>query len=1223
MFDGLRIFLKRNFVATITGGLYLDRERSAYINTAHFYTFFLLYSLPTIFIIYLGKENLIFEITYPIITLLIFFLIKLGNFFFHYYFNHHEKLLFDEKNKEISIEKTEEIKKKKVIEEPKKRTETFSYIDEFGITQSYTIPSTESNETPSSSSDNQSSSSEITIDVTEKKEEDIIKEKYYFKIFSKSIPIPFDRLNLEELLDRDYTLFHFFGSIFLAAFISWFSFRLCSIIDDYFLICLIYVSVASSQFSLLKSPQPDAHSPQHFSRITSFSRGFYFCLFTSLSYGFYWLNLISIPSFTFYGITINLNFTFLFLKDFFIGITILFPFIFLFGYLPSTPTFFMVLLEEIHIQFFGGTGFINLIGGIMQIIFDLLVLGILFGASYYSASQNTFGNDFYSGIYSGILVSSSYFLSRSPSNYLYYIESIKDIFKSIFYLCSKNKRIENETEKYENNTAGVRPLLRIFKDILMSFIIFLPVITLQIFDPLKYLQPYFQHIISGLIIIIGYFHYYLIPELVKPQPWSLLKYPLISKSNPINLPKLFKYIFGLKENKIRWYEMITLILKSIEFILYNLLILSQISISFFKMNQKYHPIITILFISTTSMKILRIAYSDSSRLWIALLFSEIIFSIDYVSEMFMLDLSISIYLISKFETLLKKLHFIFIYSIPTVSYSSLLHILLHPLGLPHTALGIFQIFLSVLFSAPIYPFIGSPLWLLSYPRSIKYWEKSYNTKRRDINSTKLSSSLNENDDSTNFNSIFYEHMVVALRRGIQDSFIKGEFGTVQTGDMFIVFKEKLTCLVHFIEIGNGFATFQLRGLEFKGTICQDREVEALENSVDESYYTGILDKINDKIDNSNLGDVLKNCFGFFTKVNFLTLKKILSLRMQTWNVLNLKLDLRTYNVNENNAVTLMTSFEQRSDIIFLFVKSILYYMIESEELDFWISTESPAPISTINDDSIDLDPSFSSKFEKDYDEYSIEGGISYNKFKRIYETLIKFLLEKKKENNFHSEKIEKIISLGYLLSLVGRRLFVLNDGTHSATHPSKFVGKIYQLFKNDFRIISQKDEWIFGDVKFLKMIISPALKMSLRLYQDSFIGETYEDNEEFFDGIEEKKPMILSYEGEEIWRESILSDKNDLFSLRKIHEEDQKDPKFTTLMLEMRNQNFKIIKLNSESVRSLWAAQTNELIFFGSEAFERGSIQNMVEVLRNIINQCCDAPVGYPVYISPLTTAYW
>ena len=159
----------------------------------------------------------------------------------------------------------------------------------------------------------------------------------------------------------------------------------------------------------------------------------------------FYLNIKKQKSFTFYGITFHLNSSCLFLKDFFIGLTILFPFIFLFGYLPSIGTFFMVLMEEIHIQLFGGTGIINLIGGFMQIIFDFLVVGILFGCAYYSTIKNTFGNDFYSGIYSGFLISLSYLLSRSPSNHLYYIEALKDIFKSIFFLFSKNKRIENET----------------------------------------------------------------------------------------------------------------------------------------------------------------------------------------------------------------------------------------------------------------------------------------------------------------------------------------------------------------------------------------------------------------------------------------------------------------------------------------------------------------------------------------------------------------------------------------------------------------------------------------------------------------------------------------------------------------------------------------------------------------------------------------------------------
>lgn len=64
------------------------------------------------------------------------------------------------------------------------------------------------------------------------------------------------------------------------------------------------------------------------------------------------------------------------------------------------------------------------------------------------------------------------------------------------------------------------------------------------------------------------------------------------------------------------------------------------------------------------------------------------------------------------------------------------------------------------------------------------------------------------------------------------------------------------------------------------------------------------------------------------------------------------------------------------------------------------------------------------------------------------------------------------------------------------------------------------------------------------------------------------------------------------------------------------------IKVNRESVRGMWAAQQLELIFFGNENSERGSIQQMKPAIRNLITQACDLPVGYPIFISPLTSSY-
>ena len=56
-------------------------------------------------------------------------------------------------------------------------------------------------------------------------------------------------------------------------------------------------------------------------------------------------------------------------------------------------------------------------------------------------------------------------------------------------------------------------------------------------------------------------------------------------------------------------------------------------------------------------------------------------------------------------------------------------------------------------------------------------------------------------------------------------------------------------------------------------------------------------------------------------------------------------------------------------------------------------------------------------------------------------------------------------------------------------------------------------------------------------------------------------------------------------------------------------------------MRGLWAGQQQELVFLRNRNPERGSIQNAKQALRNMINSSCDQPLGYPIYVSPLTTS--
>lgn len=65
-------------------------------------------------------------------------------------------------------------------------------------------------------------------------------------------------------------------------------------------------------------------------------------------------------------------------------------------------------------------------------------------------------------------------------------------------------------------------------------------------------------------------------------------------------------------------------------------------------------------------------------------------------------------------------------------------------------------------------------------------------------------------------SLFYEQLTWSLQRDLSGDIFLGRWGRVASGDFFILTSDQLNALVHIIEVGNGFVTFQLRGLEFRG-----------------------------------------------------------------------------------------------------------------------------------------------------------------------------------------------------------------------------------------------------------------------------------------------------------------------------------------------------------------------------------------------------------------------
>ncbi|XP_010788389.1 pecanex-like protein 3 [Notothenia coriiceps] len=149
-------------------------------------------------------------------------------------------------------------------------------------------------------------------------------------------------------------------------------------------------------------------------------------------------------------------------------------------------------------------------------------------------------------------------------------------------------------------------------------------------------------------------------------------------------------------------------------------------------------------------------------------------------------------------------------------------VLYHLTSLTHvtsdSAVLFVQAIFSAIFSTPLNPVLGSAVFVTSYTRPVKFWERDYNTKRVDHSNTRLATQLDRNPgaDDNNLNSIFYEHLTRSLQHSLCGDLLLGRWGNYTTGDCFILASDYLNALVHIIEIGNGLITFQLRGLEFRG-----------------------------------------------------------------------------------------------------------------------------------------------------------------------------------------------------------------------------------------------------------------------------------------------------------------------------------------------------------------------------------------------------------------------
>uniref|UniRef100_A0A9J8AN10 Pecanex-like protein n=1 Tax=Cyprinus carpio carpio TaxID=630221 RepID=A0A9J8AN10_CYPCA len=1028
------------------------------------------------------------------------------------------------------------------------------------------------------------------------------KTKQYYRLWLLPylwVRLHFDRLTLLALFDRNREVLENVLSVALAVLVAFLGSVL--LVNGFFTdiwvfqFCLV---IASCQYSLLKSVQPDSSSPRHgHNRIIAYSRPVYFCLCCGLIWLLHYGSVnSSSTAVSLYGVALTSSVLLSQARDLLIVFTLCFPIIFFIGLLPQINTFVMYLLEQLDIHVFGGNACTSLLSSLYSVVRSIITIAMLYGFCY-GALKDSWDPQHIPVLFSvfcGLLVAVSYHLSRQSSDPSVLISLVQSkVFPNVKEKNPEDPLSEVQDPLPEKLRSSVNDRLQ--SDVIVCVVIAVLYFAIHVSTVFIALQPFLSYVLYGLVGAVGLLTHYLLPQMRKQLPWYCFSHPLLKTRE--------YYQFEIRgAAHVMWFERTHVWLLFVEKnILYPLIVLNELS----GLPLQSDLLVGALVITIAGLKLLRSSFSSPTYQYVTVLFTVLFFTFDYrqFSETLLLDLFVMSIVFSKLWELFYKLKFVYTYIAPwQITWGSAFHAFAQPFAVPHSAMLFVQAIVSAVFSTPLNPFLGSAIFISSYVRPVRFWEREYNTKRVDHSNTRLASQLDRNpgSDDNNLNSIFYEHLTRSLQHSLCGDLQLGRWGNYSIGDCFILASDYLNALVHLVEIGNGLITFQLRGLEFRGTYCQQREVEAITEGVEE--------------------DESCCCCEPGHLPHLLSFNAAFGQRWLAWEVLVTKYALEGYSITDNSAASMLQVFDLRRILTTYYVKGIIYYVIASPKLEEWLANKAllEGLKSCRERNYVDLDPTFNPNIDEDYDHRL--AGISRDSFCSVYLSWIQYC-NSRREKPLDSEKDSPLVLLCYGLCVLGRRAL----GTashHMSSNLESFLYGLHALFKGDFRISSIRDEWIFTDMELLRKVVVPGIRMSLKLHQDHFTSpDEYEESSVLFEAISShEQTLVIAHEGDPAWRSAVLSNSPSLLALR--HVLDEGTNEYKIIMLNRRYLSFRVIKVNKECVRGLWAGQQQELVFLRNRNPERGSIQNAKQALRNMINSSCDQPIGYPIYVSPLTTSY-
>ena len=435
----------------------------------------------------------------------------------------------------------------------------------------------------------------------------------------KTIKIKMNRLQLLALFDRDQHLYQLLLAIVLSTLVailgSWILHH--HFYNDIFAFLFCF-ALAGSQYSLLKSVQPDASSPIHgFNKTVTYSRPVYFCLLTSMMLVSHYaadsmvgtenvddfLNRTETREKTIYGLTIAWRELFTSLTNFLHWTILSLPVAFSIGLFPQINTFFMYFCEQLDMHVFGGNAVCNLLAGFLAVLRSLLGCLILFGPIYGGLLEANHTQHILVSMFCGMLVPMAYHLSRSSSDFTHLFQLIKStlLVHNDDEICGEvesgsSKTEENESSeatedsKEHSTTSMDDPLpkklqatvtARLKNDLVVCTFLGLIFFALHTSTIFKVLQPNLNIVLHIIAVFLGATLHYIIPQMRKHLPCLCVAAPILRANEhgkfEVNKP-----------SKIMWFEQIFVYLSFIEKnILYPLIVISAITADSTKITDKF------------------------------------------------------------------------------------------------------------------------------------------------------------------------------------------------------------------------------------------------------------------------------------------------------------------------------------------------------------------------------------------------------------------------------------------------------------------------------------------------------------------------------------------------------------------------------------------------------------------------------------------------------------